>query len=174
MIVAVESAILLTVPEAEPLVGELRRLGDASAAQGVPAHVTLLYPFVPDPDVGVVEELRFFFAGVDGFHLDFAAVGEFPEVVYLAPEQTHEVRELTDALARRWPDFPPYGGLFEQVVPHLTVVDTPDAALRERARKEAEAGLPVRAVAREAALWVHDDDGWRQLAVFPLAPPDHD
>ena len=60
-------------------------------------------------------------------------------------------------------------------MPHLTVVDTPDAALRERARKEVEDGLPVRAVAREAALWVHDDDGgWRQLAVFPLAPPDHD
>ena len=88
MIAPVESAIILAVPEVEPLVGALRLEGDVSAQHGVPAHVTLLYPFVEDPDIGVVEELCFFFAGVEGFALDFVAVGEFPEVVYLAPDQT--------------------------------------------------------------------------------------
>lgn len=170
MITAVESAILLTVPEAEALVGALRKEGDASAAHGVPAHVTLLYPFVPDPDVGCVEELQFFFERVDPFTLDFTAVGEFPEVVYLAPEQADEVQHLIGALVRRWPECPPYNGLFADVVPHLTVVDTPDAALRDRARAAVEAGLPVRSTAREASLWVHDDAGWRQLAVFAFAP----
>jgi hypothetical protein len=169
-----ESAIILSVPEAEPLVGALRLEGDASAAQGVPAHVTLLYPFVPDPDVGVVEELRFFFAGVDSFPLDFRAVGEFPEVVYLAPEQAKDVHGLTEALCRRWPGYPPYDGLFalEDVVPHLTVVDTPDGALRARARAEVEAGLPVASRAHEASLWVHGPDGWSQLAALPLAEGD--
>ena len=42
-----ESAILLCVPEAEKLVHEWRLKGDPSAARGVPAHVTLLYPFLP-------------------------------------------------------------------------------------------------------------------------------
>lgn len=42
-----ETAVLLRVPEAEPLVREWRAKGDPSAAHGVPAHVTLLYPFVP-------------------------------------------------------------------------------------------------------------------------------
>ena len=169
-----ESAILLTVPEAEPLVRALRLEGDASAAQGVPAHVTLLYPFVPDPDDGVVEELRFFFAGVDGFPLTFSTVGEFPEVVYLAPDQAVDCHELIASLVRRWPACPPYGGLFalEDVVPHLTVVDTPDAELRERARTAVSQGLPVHAHAHEASLWVHGADGWRQLAAFPLGPPD--
>ena len=169
MICAVESAILLEVPEAEPLVGELRAVGDVSASLGVPAHVTLLYPFVEDPDPGIVEELRWFFAGVDGFRMEFATVGEFPEVVYLAPEPAGLVRGLTDALVRRWPDCPPYGGMFDEVVPHLTVVDTPDASLRLRAREEVAGGLPVSAVAREASLWVHPEgEPWRCLARFPM------
>lgn len=166
-----ESAILLEVPEAEPLVGALRAAGDPSAALGIPAHVTLLYPFVADPDPGIVEELRFFFAGVDGFALDFSALGEFPEVVYLAPDQDAAVRGLTEALVRRWPDCPPYGGRFDEVVPHLTVVQTDDAQLRRRAQVEVAGGLPVHSQAREAALWVQQDDGsWRREAVFPMHP----
>ena len=169
-----ESAILLAVPEAEPLVGALRLEGDASAAQGVPPHVTLLYPFVPDPDVGVVEELRFFFERVDAFPLTFSSVEQGPELVSLAIEEADEVHGLITALARRWPQYPPYGGLFalEDVVPHLTVVDTPDGALRERATAEVAPGLPVRSLAREAALWVHNDQGWREVASFPLAEAD--
>ena len=173
MISAVESAILLEVPDADPLVHELRLEGDVSASLGVPAHVTLLYPFVDDPDPGVVEELRWFFAGVDGFRLDFSSVGEFPAVVYLAPDQAAEVSGLIEALVRRWPSCPPYGGMFavEDVVPHLTVVATPDAALRERARAAVAPGLPVRSSATEAALWVHEDGSdWRCLARLPFAP----
>ncbi|MGZ6791633.1 MAG: 2'-5' RNA ligase family protein [Mycobacteriales bacterium] len=165
------SALLLPVPEAEPLVADLRTEGDPSAARGVPAHVTLLFPFVPDPDAGVVAELAFFFERVDGFDLTFREVGEFPEVVYLAPEQAKDCADLTEALALRWPGFPPYGGAFDEVVPHLTVVDSPDEALRERARKELAGGLPVRSAAREAQLWVQGDDGrWQCRASFPLAP----
>lgn len=174
MIAPVESAIILAVPEVEPLVGALRQQGDPSAEHGVPAHVTLLYPFVDDPDAGIVEELRFFFAGVEGFALDFVAVGEFPEVVYLAPHQTRVVEDLIGALVRRWPSHPPYGGVFDRIVPHLTVVDSPDAALRARAREELMAGLPLRAPAVEASLWVHPDSGWTCLATFPLAPPEPD
>lgn len=173
MITSVESAILLVVPEAEPLVGGLRALGDPSAAEGVPAHVTLLYPFVEDPDEGIVEELRYFFAGVDGFRLDFSSVGMFPEVVFLAPDQDATVRGLMEALARRWPDCAPYGGVFDDVVPHLTVVNTPDGALRSRARQEVAGGLPLSSVAREASLWVQEGDGrWTCRAHFPMAPPE--
>jgi 2'-5' RNA ligase len=168
MIDPMESAILLTVPAAEPLVGALRAEGDASAAEGVPAHVTLLFPFVADPDAGVVEELRYFFAGVDSFPLTFTSVGEFPEVVHLVPEETKDVLELIEALVRRWPGYLPYDGMFDAVVPHLTVVDTPDVAVRARARAHLSEGLPVVARAAEASLWVHSSTGWEQLAAFPF------
>ena len=43
----IESALIIAVPEAEPLVKALRERFDWSAAQGVPAHITILYPFIP-------------------------------------------------------------------------------------------------------------------------------
>jgi 2'-5' RNA ligase len=168
-----ESAIILAVPEAEDLVGALRLEGDVSAQNGVPAHVTLLYPFVDDPDDGVVEELRFFFERVDGFSLTFSSVGEFPEVVYLAPDEAEVVQSLIAALVRRWPAHQPYGGLLEvdEVIAHLTVVDTPDSALRERARAQVEPGLPITCATVEASLWINPGGGWEQTATFPLAEP---
>ena len=42
-----ESAILVPVPGAEPVAGRLRARFDRSAGRGIPAHVTVLYPFVP-------------------------------------------------------------------------------------------------------------------------------
>ena len=44
--VAGESAIIVPV-QVPVAVGRLRDRMDPSAAQGVPAHVTLLYPFMP-------------------------------------------------------------------------------------------------------------------------------
>src|SRR6476469_1524984 len=131
-----ESAILLAVPEAEPLVHEWREQGDPSAAQGVPAHVTLLYPFLPSEavDDGVVAELEWFFRGIDAFPCEFTSVGRFEHVgvVFLQPS-SDALTELTRALARRWPECPPYSGEVEveDVVPHLTIVQTDDRALRQ-------------------------------------------
>ena len=41
------TAIVVPVPEAEAVVGDWRRLHTPSGAEGVPAHVTLLAPFIP-------------------------------------------------------------------------------------------------------------------------------
>ena len=42
-----ESALLVAVPAAEPAVAAHRSRLDTSAAVGVPAHITVLYPFLP-------------------------------------------------------------------------------------------------------------------------------
>jgi hypothetical protein len=39
------TALIILVPEAEALVKEFRDKYDHSAAEGMPAHVTVLYPF---------------------------------------------------------------------------------------------------------------------------------
>lgn len=166
MIVSVETAIVLLVPEADALLDQVR---GAPRGDAMPAHITLLYPFAPDPDAGVLAELAFFFSGVDGFPLTFGSVGEFPEVVYLAPDQDRECQELTAALARRWPEFPPYGGAFDANVPHLTVAKGTGT---QAARAAAEAALPLRARASEASLWARESGTWRCVETFPLAPPE--
>jgi hypothetical protein len=65
-----QSALLLPVPAAESVVGPHRARRDASARDGVPAHVTVLYPFLPTaigPDV--LAALAQLFAGVPSGHL---------------------------------------------------------------------------------------------------------
>ena len=171
-----ESAILLCVPEAEPLVHEWRLMGDPSAAHGVPAHVTLLYPFLPveSLDDGVLEELRWFFGGIDAFRVRFSSVRRFEEagVVWIDPD-SDELRELTRAVARRWPECPPYSGTIpiDDLLPHLTIVQTDDRALRQSAANAVSPGLPFEMLAASAALWVQDADGaWSERTSFPFGP----
>jgi hypothetical protein len=174
----VETAILLCVPEAEPLVHEWRRKGDPSAAHGVPAHVTLLSPFLPltSVDDGVLAELRWFFRGVDAFALRFTSVGRFEHegVVFLRPD-SDALLQMTKSLARRWPECPPYAGSvpLDEIVPHLTIVATDDRALRQAAANAVSPRLPFRTTAREAALWAQDDGGdWSEHTRFPFGPPE--
>ena len=47
LVTATESAVLVQVPEAERVVSPHRSRLDGAAALGVPAHVTVLFPFVP-------------------------------------------------------------------------------------------------------------------------------
>jgi 2'-5' RNA ligase superfamily len=47
-----ESALVILVPKAEPLVQSFRDRFDPSAALGVPAHITLLYPFIAPERIG--------------------------------------------------------------------------------------------------------------------------
>jgi hypothetical protein len=42
-----QSALIIEVPEAEPAVARCREHLDASDALGVPAHITVLAPFMP-------------------------------------------------------------------------------------------------------------------------------
>lgn len=165
-----ETAVLLCVPEADELVGPWRDKGDPSASLGVPAHVTLLYPFLDSEriDAGVLAELEWFFSGVDAFAVSFVDVAEFAAsgVLYLDP-QGRELDELAAALARRWPECPPYGGAVDAPHAHLTVVHSPDEALRAEARDALRPDLPLHATAARAALWRCDEDGrWVETEVF--------
>ena len=83
-----ESALVVLVPEVEPLVKPFRDQYDPSAAAGVPAHITLLYPFkAPDEiDETVLRDLRGFFRRFVPFRFSFASIRRYPDaVLYLAP-----------------------------------------------------------------------------------------
>jgi hypothetical protein len=105
---------------------------------------------------------------VDAFAVSVDSVGEFGAegVVFLAPA-TEELADLTGALARRWPECPPYAGKHERPVPHLTAVHSADAVVRAAAFVQLQHGLPLSATASHAELWVRDDAGsWTQRARF--------
>jgi len=110
---------LIRVPEAEPLVGDWRRRFDPSAVLGIPAHITVVYPFVPveEVDAGIRAELRGLFAEVAPCRFELRAPARFPSVLYLKPEPDGALRAIIEGVVERFPEHPPYGGAFEELAP---------------------------------------------------------
>ncbi|GAA4578199.1 2'-5' RNA ligase family protein [Planotetraspora phitsanulokensis] len=169
-----QTALVIHVPEAEPVVGSWRSRFDSSAAHGVPAHVTVLYPFLDADrvDAGVVAALGELFAAHAAFDARFSACGRFPGVIYLTPDPDAPFRELTEAVAARWPEAPPYGGQFEEVLPHLTVADGVPADIQDMIEAELSGRLPVTTRVRVVALETFDGALWKETAFFPLGCPE--
>lgn len=165
-----ETALVVPVPEADAAIGHWRRMFDSSAAAGIPAHVTVLYPFVPGRaiDDGVRERLRALAATHRGFDFQLTAIDRFPGILYLAPSAPEPFVRLTEAVAAAWPDHPPYGGAFAEVIPHVTVVDRPTRELRH-IEAALERSLPVAGRADELVLLVRRRNGqWKIEGRFPL------
>lgn len=165
-----QSGLIVRVPEAEPLVRAWRDRLDPSARAGVPAHVTVLFPFLDASriDEGVCAAIGKVLGRHQSFEARFDRCGRFPGVLYLAPGSDTGFRHLTEAIVERWPENPPFGGQFDDVVPHLTVAQGQDEAVVEKAEADLLTGLPVFAQVSSVDLLVHDGTRWRQRASFPL------
>ncbi len=172
---SIASALVVLVPEVEVLVKPFRDKYDPSAAAGMPAHITLLYPFKqPDEvDAVVMEDLHDCFARFSPFRFSVAAARRFPvEVLYLAPVPDEAFRRMTEAIWHRYPDAPPYGGKLAHIAPHLTVAQLNDEQHVDRIADDfaqaSLAKLPIHATATEVALMDCQSGRWRVRAALPL------
>jgi 2'-5' RNA ligase len=157
------TALIVAVPEAEAFVGEIRRVHDWSASVGVPAHITILFPFAA-PDEVDERELAAVIGTHPGFDFELSSVERFEDgVTWLRPTPSEPFLALTDAIVRRWPEYPPYEGAHETVIPHLTVAEI-DVAL--------QLDGPIRAHACEVQLIEETVAGgrWATRAAFALRP----
>ena len=162
------SALIIPVPEAEPLVAPHRDRLDPVAALGVPAHITALYPFLPPSDLDKEAEIKLaeLAGGVPAFRVDLIDVRRFPDVLWLAPSPPDPFITLTERASLMF-GLAPYGGLHDTIIPHLTVghgtetrAETLEATLR--------AGLPIAAWVHHIELWTGGRSGWQRRARFPL------
>jgi 2'-5' RNA ligase len=166
-----QSAVVIEVPEAAPAVDEWRRQYTRDGPLGVPAHVTLLYPFVPPErlDEEVEAKLGDVIGEAEPFDFALRRTDRFSEqLLYLAPEPPEPFLRLTQAIAAAWPEHPPYEGAHETVIPHLTVASADDPVL-ESITAALERKLPIHARATEALLLEEGEDGfWRPRLAFRL------
>ncbi|WP_236788757.1 2'-5' RNA ligase family protein [Amycolatopsis sp. GM8] len=173
---ATRSALIVPVPETEPLVTAHRRtLGDAPVST-VPTHVTVLYPFVHPNRIGpeTFGELAAALAEIAAFECAFTQVKWFgADVVWLEPKPDEHFRALTAAVCKRFPAHLPYAGEHPDTVPHLTVADSRsgDAAGKQRIAADIAAHLPVHARIDRVRLVAGEDEfgPWRTITEFPLA-----
>lgn len=172
-----DCALIVAIPEAEPVVARLRLAHDAVAAQGVPAHVTVLFPFVPRESLTgeVRQAIADVFSEIPAFDYRFRRAARFGDTtVYLVPEPADGFLGLTDATHARWPEHPPYGGVFDVVIPHLTVGDGLDRAtaddLEVAATEALERHGAIVGRARDVALLTMAADGrWSVQSRYALA-----
>jgi len=169
-----EQALVITVPAVEPLVATIRRRHDPTAALGMPAHITINYPFLPERTVSpeVIAILTELCARTPSFTFRLTEVRRFPTVLYLAPEPPERFEQLIAVVARRFPDSPPYGGRFPQIIPHLTVAQIDDRSALDQVAREFQdavrAHLPVTCRATEVTL-LHNPPGlWETREAFAL------
>jgi len=172
----VESALVVLIPEAESLVEAFRKRFDPSAAIGVPAHVTVLYPF-KSPDAltdEVTATLRELFQSLPGFTASFFEVSRFPNALFLKPDPAWPFKRMTETIARAFPVTPPFGGAFKEIIPHLTVVELDDLQQMDEIaadfQEAARGKLPIHARINTVSLMDNSSGYWQIRVQFSLRP----
>jgi len=119
----------------------------------------------------VLGQIRSAISSVKAFSCALGAVGRFPETIYLAPQPAEPFVELTRALVRTFPEYPPYAGEHREVVPHLTVARAEPERL-SAIEAELQSSLPlsggISATCREVVLIENSTGKWEQMHAFHL------
>jgi 2'-5' RNA ligase len=130
--------LIIPMLAAEGVVGGWRQSLDPSAAAGVPAHITIHFPWVPADQVDhpVLRDLEEMVTAIPPFEVVFDRIGWFDrDVLWLDPDPKEPFIAMAAQSAARWPDQPQYGGQFESVIPHLTIgIGNRDELHRAQAR----------------------------------------
>jgi len=142
-----ESAIVVELPELDAVIDEYRYALDPSRRWGMPAHLTLLYPFVrpAEMDHATLSKLVEVATRVSPFDAEFDDFGWFADqVVWLAPSHREQFENLVLQVMDAFPECPPYGGTFGEVVPHVTIGERGDVNLMRAAVNAIRPQLPLK------------------------------
>lgn len=166
---------MVVVPEAEPVVADLRLRLDPVARLGVPAHVTVLFPFMPASEIhdDVLARLAALFRTVPAFRHNFVRTAWFgDQVLWLHSEAAEALSALTRLVWEAFPAYPPFEGQFDVVVPHLTVGNYAPLDEMRAAERTVQRQLPISTVTRAVTLMVEQHSGrWQAVESFALTYP---
>jgi 2'-5' RNA ligase len=165
-----EASALIIRVDLPPALAALRLRSDENAADGVPAHVTLLYPF-GDPS-SIDHRVGSLVGSIVSRHAAWSMIlGErrrWPDTLYVSVEPDAPVRALQVDLAAAFPTLALYGGTYP-FTPHVTISEGEGAHDPAVADDPAWSELPVTRVADAVELIVRGSDGrWLVGRRFPM------
>ena len=101
----------------------------------VPAHVTLLYPFVAfDQLNSACRKLREVLTEVEPFEITLDGYDHFPTVAFMKVANPVPIQNIFRKIYAAFPECPPYGGLYgNDLHPHMTVGEFRDQSARDAA-----------------------------------------
>ncbi len=149
-----ETSLVMPVPAADPLLRGLARAFPGSVRDGVPAHISILHPFLPylEVDDRVTEVLGSVFAAHGPVRVSFQTCERDADFVHLLPQPAGAVDDVIQAVRTAWPHILPYGGRFGDVPAHLTLTMGTSPATAEAARRWVSYRLPLEVDLSEAIL----------------------
>jgi 2'-5' RNA ligase len=166
-----DSALVIPV-SLPPRLERERRLYVSVAAHGVPAHLTLLYPFIAPADLSDHDRQRI--ASILEQHpaIDYSLGGirAWPTALYLEVLPASPFAQLVDDLNAAYPAWVPYRGEFSYV-PHVTVAELRPADSLQIAHppRFSSPRRPLGRRAERAILIVQDQaDRWHTRWRFEL------
>jgi 2'-5' RNA ligase len=168
-----KSAIVIPFLEVDDVVDTWRRVLDPAQVRGIPAHVTLLFPFVHPTDLStdVLNDLGAHFSKASSFNVAFDSTAWFEDrVVYLEPKPEQQFRTMTKQLLRSFPSYLPYGGKFADLIPHLTLGDGAPLESLLKAEAAVRDRFPIETQAKEAWLMTGGmgPNSWSLRQSFPF------
>jgi 2'-5' RNA ligase len=113
----------------------------------------------------MADELRSELARFPSFTLTLSRLGRFdgsPAVVYAEPEPPEPFLAMTERLTARF-GFLPYGGVHDELIPHLTLAVGDDPRVLDTIASNAARRLPISCGVDAAEVWEHAPSGWRML-----------
>jgi hypothetical protein len=167
------TSVQIPVPEAEALLRRVRKIlaiGDTLADvsdEVTLAHVSIVAPFMPIDRLtaSVVDGIRSLCASVPSFSFRLDGVAGFPGgILYLPPAPELPFAGLTERFVAAWPDYLPYGGIVEGVIPHVSVAYGIDGDMQVApVCRVVGTATPIDAVAREVQIVLYSPPASPQL-----------
>ncbi len=167
-----QSALMLKCSDLEPVLHDLRLRLDPSAADGVPVHLNLLYPFTTRLTFEQDDELNAVVREFGRFQLEFKETAWFgTNSVYLPPTDPTVLTNLVTRIQEIFPESPAFAAVPERAVPHVTIGKRAPLDDLRAAEAEVLQQLPVVQRCTTVELWSGPPPGtgpWRRHRTFAL------
>lgn len=171
MAVVGHSVLQIPVPALEWFVRDRNAHYDGDYVSSDPdfvhAHITVLGPFLDEVDEASADVVADIASRVAPFDVRLGRIATFPNgVIHLLPEPDEQFRRLTRDLWAAFPECPPYGGEFAEIVPHLTLDLTSHGVTEESTR--AALRLPAAERAERIDLAWYEPGNCHRIRSWPL------
>lgn len=167
-----ETAVIVPVPAVEPVLAQHRtQLGIRdSLDRGIPAHITLVYPFLDSEQADPNSRARL--AGIMNdtqvIRFSLTSIRWWDALAWLGPEPADPFVALTERLIAVF-GILPYNGAYGEITPHLSISDGRARDI-DTAIRDIESSLPIKAHADRAQLMTGTESGpWTLVEEFKFA-----
>jgi 2'-5' RNA ligase len=175
-----QSALVLPVLPVDPLARPYRKQYTIDGAMGLPAHITILFPFFDQQAWTADNQARLeaTAAGIEPFEYQIVGFNRFVEkgVLYLEPDNQEMLLSLIHAIATLFPELAPYEGrvALDQLIPHISIAFAESGVELDRIetefRRDIDVSLPWTIKADQIWLVVTSNGQWYRRARIGLGP----